>query len=202
MYKRGVIKDIFSQKLSLAPDMPKWENYKMSDLIKLQSGQDFSPSNYNEQGEGIPYITGASCIVNDNTVVSRWTKTPKCYAYKDDTLLVCKGSGTGTVVMLSQERVHIARQFMALQSYDMMTNEFCFYLTLYLSEKMKQAATGLIEGIDRNTVLSQNVLLPSITEQKKIVVFLLKLEKTLLVHEGIFKTLVSTKKGLLQQLFI
>ena len=54
---------------------------------------------------------------------------------------------------------------MALRPHGTMTKEFCFYLTLYLSEKMKQSATGLIEGMDRKTVLNQDVLLPSIPEQ-------------------------------------
>ena len=35
----------------------------MSELITLQSGQDFAPTDYNEQGKGVPYMTGASCIV-------------------------------------------------------------------------------------------------------------------------------------------
>lgn len=174
----------------------------MGDLITLQSGQDFAPSDYNDQGLGKPYMTGASCIVDGRTVVSRWTPVPRCIAYRGDTLLVCKGSGSGAVVMLSQDEVHIARQFMALRPREIMTKEFCFYLTLHLSEKIKQSATGLIEGIDRKTVLNQEVLLPSITEQAQITGFLLALEKTLLLHEGVLKKLVSMKLGLLQQLFI
>lgn len=67
---------------------------------------------------------------------------------------------------------------------------------------MKQSATGLIEGIDRKTVLNQDVLLPSILEQEKIVSFLSAIEKTLLAQERTLKNLVSTKKGLMQQLFI
>ena len=201
-YKRGAIKSLFTQEISLAGNMPKWEKHKMGDLITLQSGQDFAPSDYNDQGEGTPYMTGASCIVDGKTMVSRWTTVPRCFAYRGDTLLVCKGSGSGAVVMLSQDQVHIARQFMALRPHENMTKEFCFYLTLHLSEKMKQSATGLIEGIDRKTVLDQDVLLPSITEQEQIVEFLSAIEKTLLTHEGILKKLVSTRKGLMQQLFI
>ena len=201
-YKRGAIKSLFTQKISFAGIPAQWEKHKMGDLITLQSGQDFAPSDYNDQGEGIPYMTGASCIVDGRTVVSRWTPIPRCFAHSGDTLLVCKGSGSGAVVMLSQDEVHIARQFMALRPHENMTKEFCFYLTLHLSERMKQSATGLIEGIDRKTVLNQDVLLPSITEQKQITNFLLALEKSLLIHEGVLKKLVSTKKGLLQQLFI
>ena len=201
-YKRGAIKSLFTQETTLADNATKWERHKLSDLIILQSGQDFAPSDYNEHGEGIPYMTGASCIVDGKTVVSRWTTTPRCFAYYGDTLLVCKGSGSGAVVMLSQDKVHIARQFMALRPHEVMTKGFCFYLTLHLSEKMKQSATGLIEGIDRKTVLNQDVLLPSIMEQEQIVYFLSAIEKTLLTQDRILKSLVSIKRGLLQQLFI
>ena len=201
-YKRGAVKSLFTQEVSLAGNMPKWKKYKMSDLITLQSGQDFAPSDYNDQCEGIPYMTGASCIIDGRTVVSRWTAFPRCFAYRGDTLLVCKGSGSGAVVMLSQDKVHIARQFMALRPRELMKKEFCFYLTLHLSERMKQSATGLIEGIDRKTVLNQDALLPSVAEQERIVKFLTAIEKTLLTQEGVLKSLVSMRKGLMQQLFI
>ena len=201
-YKRGAIKSIFTQRVSFHAEKNKWESHKMSELITLQSGQDFAPTNYNEQGKGIPYMTGASCIVEGQTVVSRWTTVPRCFAYRGDTLLVCKGSGSGAVAFLSQDKVHIARQFMALRPHEGMTKEFCFYLTLHLSEKMKQSATGLIEGIDRKTVLNQRVFLPPIVEQERIVKFLSAIEKALITQEGVLKSLVSIKKGLMQQLFI
>ena len=201
-YKRGAIKSVFTQRVSFNTETNKWDSHKMSELITLQSGQDFAPTDYNEQGKGVPYMTGASCIVEGQTVVSRWTTVPRCFAYRGDTLLVCKGSGSGAVAFLSQDKVHIARQFMALRPHESMTKEFCFYLTLHLSEKMKQSATGLIEGIDRKTVLNQRVFLPPIVEQERIVKFLSEIEKALITQEGVLKCLVSIKKGLMQQLFI
>ena len=201
-YKRGAIKSLFTQEITIVKNNEKWKKHKLGELITLQSGQDFSPSDYNDYEEGIPYMTGASCIVNGKTVVSRWTPSPRCFAYCGDTLLVCKGSGSGAVVMLSQEKVHIARQFMAFHPHETMTKEFCFYLTLHLSEKIKQAATGLIEGIDRKTVLNQDVYLPSIAEQKQIVMVLLRIDKKLFAEEKCLEKLVSMKKGLMQHLFI
>ena len=201
-YKRGAIKSLLSQEVTLAPNTAKWEKHKLGELITLQSGQDFPPSGYNDDGDGIPYMTGASCIINGVTVVSRWTPSPRCLAYRGDTLLVCKGSGSGTVVMLSQEKVHIARQFMALHPHGAMTNEFCFYSTLHLSEKIKQAATGLIEGIDRKTVLNQDVYLPSIAVQKQIVMVLSHIDEMLFAQENYLEQLILAKKGLMQQLFI
>ena len=201
-YKRGALKAIFNQQASFMSESQKWDKYTMGELISLQSGQDFAPAEYNDQGLGIPYMTGASCIVNGETVVSRWTQTPRCYAYRGDTLLVCKGSGSGAVVKLSQEKVHIARQFMSLRPNEKMTSDFCYYLTVFLSDRIKQNATGLIEGIDRGTVLNQTVFLPPLHEQKKIASFFSKLDFTLSSQEILLDKIMSERTGLMQQLFI
>ena len=201
-YKRGALKAVFNQQASFVSESQKWDEYTMRDLISLQSGQDFAPAEYNDQGLGIPYMTGASCIVNGETVVSRWTQTPRCYAYRGDTLLVCKGSGSGAVVRLSQEKVHIARQFMSLRPNEKMTSDFCYYLTVFLSDKIKQNATGLIEGIDRGTVLNQTVFLPPLHEQKKIASYFSKLDFVLSSQEIMLDKIMSERTGLMQQLFI
>ncbi len=201
-YKRGVIKSLFERKRIISCKESQWKKCYMGDVITLQSGQDFVPSDYNDNGTGIPYMTGASCIVDDKTVVSRWTTKPRCMAYKDDTLLVCKGSGSGAVVKLTQKEAHIARQFMALQCNSAITKDFCFYLTLYLSNRIKQAATGLIEGIDRKTVLNQEIMLPSIDEQNKIANFLFNYDNIIYAHKTYLAYINEIKKHLLQQLFI
>ena len=201
-YKRGALKAVFTQQASFSAKPPKWDKYKMGDLISLQSGQDFAPAEYNDQEIGIPYMTGASCIVKGKTVVSRWTQTPRCYAYKGDTLLVCKGSGSGAVVRLTQEKAHIARQFMSLHANEKMASDFCYYLTVFLSDRIKRNATGLIEGIDRGTVLNQTVFLPPLHEQKKIARFFSKLDFTITAHENMLDTLINERTGLMQRLFI
>ena len=201
-YKRGALKAVFTQQVSFSAKPQKWDKYKMGDLISLQSGQDFAPAEYNDQEIGVPYMTGASCIVKGETVVSRWTQIPRCYAYKGDTLLVCKGSGSGAVVRLTQEKVHIARQFMSLRANEKMTSDFCYYLTGFLSDRIKRNATGLIEGIDRGTVLNQTVFLPPLHEQKKIARFFSKLDFTITAHENMLDTLINERTGLMQRLFI
>ena len=201
-YKRGALKAVFTQQVSFSAKPQKWDKYKMGDLISLQSGQDFAPAEYNDQEIGVPYMTGASCIVKGETVVSRWTQIPRCYAYKGDTLLVCKGSGSGAVVRLTQEKAHIARQFMSLRANEKMTSDFCYYLTGFLSDRIKRNATGLIEGIDRGTVLNQTVFLPPLHEQKNIARFFSKLDFTITAHENMLDTLINERTGLMQRLFI
>lgn len=59
-----------------------WEQRKYAEVIELLSGQDFNPEEYNEDGIGIPYLTGASCIENGCTTAVRWTEKPRCIVEK------------------------------------------------------------------------------------------------------------------------
>lgn len=69
-------------------EIPKgWEWSKLSNVIELLSGQDFIPEKYNSSNQGIPYITGASNIVNGNLVINRWTETPTVIGKLGDLLI-------------------------------------------------------------------------------------------------------------------
>ena len=57
-----------------------WEWVRISTIIELQSGQDLTPNKYNNYGEGLPYITGASNIENENVIINRWTKFGRAFA--------------------------------------------------------------------------------------------------------------------------
>lgn len=98
---------------------------------------------------------------------------------------------------LTQEKAHIARQFMSLRANEKMTSDFCYYLTGFLSDRIKRNATGLIEGIDRGTVLNQTVFLPPLHEQKKIARFFSKLDFTITAHENMLDTLINERTGLM-----
>ena len=55
-------------------DIPEsWEWVRLGSVIELQSGQDMTPDKYNSNGQGIPYITGASNIENGKLLINRWT---------------------------------------------------------------------------------------------------------------------------------
>ena len=207
-YKKGMLQKMFPKKGENVPEVRfpgftgDWEQRKYSDVIDLLSGQDFEPSGYNDEGNGIPYMTGASCIENGETVVNRWTETPKCLAYKGDVLLVCKGSGYGAIAKLAQEKAHIARQFMALKSKDVLDNTFNYYLAHSVVSDIKKDARGLIAGIARDAVLNEQIALPSKEEQKRIGEFLARLDNTITLHQRELDKWKELKNGLLQQMFI
>ncbi|MEA4955623.1 MAG: restriction endonuclease subunit S [Pseudoflavonifractor sp.] len=179
-----------------------WEQRKYSNVIDLLSGQDFVPSEYNDTGDGVPYMTGASCIEDGKTIANRWTRFPRCIATKGDVLLVCKGSGYGAIAVLEQEIAHIARQFMALKCRDNLDTTFNLYLVNSVIDDIKRDARGLIVGIARDAVLNEEIILPSLEEQKKIGDFFRVLDNTLDFHQRELEKLKKIKKSCLEKMFV
>lgn len=148
------------------PDTWKW--VKLGEVITLQSGQDLKRTEYNDSKEGIPYITGASNI-NDNgeIIINRWTDVPKAYANSGDLLLTCKGT-VGKMAFLEYDKVHIARQIMAIKTYYIDARYIKYFLETQILN-LKNKAKSMIPGIERNNVLNLLLPLPPLKEQYRIV---------------------------------
>ena len=146
-----------------------WEWVRLGSVIELQSGQDMTPDKYNDNGDGIPYITGASNIIDGTVVINRWTTCGKAFAHRGDILLTCKGT-VGTMAILQEETVHIARQIMAIRP---IGNLYVPYIQLVLEtmvENLKAAAKSMIPGISRNDVLTSLFPVPPLNEQHRIII--------------------------------
>ena len=150
-------------------DVPKgWEWARCANIIELYSGQDLAPDRYNENGEGIPYITGASNLENGKVIINRWTTTPTTHATVGDLLLTVKGSGVGKMAINNIADVHIARQIMALRCEFAINEYYLFVAISSLLQNITSQANGIIPGIRREIVLSTLIPVPSINEQSKI----------------------------------
>ncbi len=147
-----------------------WKWVRLGEIINLLSGRDFEPEEYNNKNLGVPYITGASNFGDNGIIINRWTQNPKCIAKKGDLLLVCKGSGYGTLAYADFEKAHIARQIMSITPVsDFIVLKYIEYILQSNFQFLKSKGKGLIPGIDRETVLTIPVGVPPLAEQKEIV---------------------------------
>ena len=158
---------------SLADEVPfdipdSWEWVRLGTVIELQSGQDMAPDKYNDCGKGIPYITGASNIENGIVLINRWTEYGRAFAYCGDILLTCKGT-VGTMAVLQEPQVHIARQIMAIRPISELYVPYIQLVLDTLVENLKAAAKSMIPGIAREDVLQSLFPVPPVSEQKRIV---------------------------------
>ncbi len=148
------------------PEGWAWCHY--SDIIELYSGQDLTSDRYNDIGDGIPYITGASNLEHGKVIINRWTTTPTTHATIDDLLLTVKGSGVGKMAFCNIDDAHIARQIMALRCTTAITPQYLHIAISAMLSDITAQANGIIPGIRRKIVLGAYLPLPPISEQNKI----------------------------------
>ena len=145
-----------------------WVFVRLKELWELVSGRDLSPSEYNADGDGIPYITGASNFANGNVELVRWTTSPQVITKSGDLLLTCKGT-IGEMAFNNFGDAHIARQVMAIRNTFALNHQYlALCITAYISA-IKNAAKGLIPGISREDILNLILPIPSLNYQIRVV---------------------------------
>lgn len=143
-----------------------WAKTFVRNIISLTSGTDLTPDEYSSDNIGVPYLTGASNISEDDSIIiNRYTNARYVNSHKDEILLTCKGT-IGKIAINDIGDIHIARQFMSIRSF--ILND---YMVIYLKTivaYLNSEAKSMIPGIDRNQILTKEIMLPPIQEQNRI----------------------------------
>lgn len=134
-----------------------WVFVRLKELWELISGRDLLSSEYNANGVGIPYITGASNFANGKVELVRWTTSPLVITKTGDLLLTCKGT-IGEMAFNNFGDAHIARQIMAIRNTFELNPEYLALCMNFHISAIKSAAKGHIPGISREDIL--NLILP------------------------------------------
>ncbi len=138
---------------------------RFKDVWGLLSGRDLAPGDYNDNEQGVPYITGASNFDNGKVEVTRWTHCPQVVTKTGDLLITCKGT-VGEMAFNTFGDSHIARQIMAVRNiYNLNIKYLSLCINFYI-EILKAAAKGLIPGISREDIL--NLILPFPSERYQL----------------------------------
>ena len=145
-----------------------WEFIRLKVIWELISGRDLSPSEYNAEGAGIPYITGASNFIDGTVELVRWTTSPQVITEAGDLLLTCKGT-IGEMAFNNFGHAHIARQIMAIRNTFGLNPEYLSLCMGFYINAIKNVAKGLIPGISREDILNLILPMPSLNYQTKVV---------------------------------
>lgn len=146
----------------------KWKRVRLGDVSKLISGRDLVPEQYNDQNNGIPYITGASNIDDGCVIINRWTTEPVVISNPDDILITCKGT-VGLTAFNNFGICHLARQIMAIRAdTNIVDKKYLKYAVDGSFLKLLRKARSMIPGVSREDILSLTLPLPPLDEQKRI----------------------------------
>lgn len=159
-----------------------------NNIAELISGRDLERSEFNNDKDGIPYITGASNVVNGHLIINRWTEYPKVVSNKGDILLSCKGT-IGELVINTIGQIHIARQFMAIRPKNDIDIKYLYYAMKSIVFQIIKMSHGVIPGISRKDIIGLSIPLPSLNEQHRIVA---KVEELFAALDKMRKCIVSS----------
>lgn len=181
----------------------EWQKVLLGEKVTLISGQDISKKYCNEFGKGIPYILGASNLINNTFIAERWIENTKVISNKNDILISVKGT-IGKVYLQSEKEINISRQIMAIRNNGDWNNKYLYYFILNEAKRLSNEGNGLIPGIPRSKVLEIKVELPTIREQNEIVQILDELlakeDKALNLSNHI-ELIANIKKAILAEAF-
>lgn len=148
------------------PDNWCWT--RLGKVIFLISGRDAKLSDCNNEGNGIPYILGASNIEDNNFIIERWIEVPQVVSLKYDVLISVKGT-IGKIYLQQEDEINISRQIMAIRPMQILNTNFVYWFMNYIIEDLRNLGNGLIPGISREDILTAKFPLPPLAEQQRIV---------------------------------
>ncbi|MEQ1831233.1 MAG: restriction endonuclease subunit S, partial [Pirellula sp.] len=146
-----------------------WAVVRLGSFIELISGQHLTPEEYNEAGEGHPYLTGPADFGERHPVATRWTHADRALARRDDILITVKGAGIGKSNLVATETAFISRQLMAVRPI-IVDRDFVHLALRSGYDQFQRQGVGIaIPGIGRDDILHFVVALPPLAEQRRIV---------------------------------
>ncbi|CAM2749958.1 MULTISPECIES: restriction endonuclease subunit S [Staphylococcus] len=214
--KKGYVQKIFSQELRFKDEngnnYPEWNEQKLEELGTFNSGVGF-PEKYQGGNLGIPFFkvsdmnlpTNKTLMNMANNYVTDQQINEKKWKVINDVPAVIFAK-VGAAIMLNRKRMVIEPFLMDnnTMSYSFSTHwdtNFgnIFFQTLNLP---KYAQVGALPSYNSKDIGIIAVNLPSLSEQKKIGSFFIKLDSFIEKQSAKVKRLKVRKKGFLQKMFV
>ena len=214
--KRGYMQKIFSQEIRFKDengnDYPDWKEQKLEELGRFNSGVGF-PEKYQGGNLGTPFfkvsdmnLPANKTLMNmaNNYVTDQQINEKKWKVINDVPAVIF--AKVGAAIMLNRKRIVIEPFLMDnnTMSYSFSTHwdtNFgnIFFQTLNLP---KYAQVGALPSYNSKDIGIIAVNLPSLSEQKKIGSFFIKLDSFIEKQSAKVKRLKVRKKGFLQKMFV
>lgn len=188
-YKKAMMQKIFSQKHRFkkedGSDYPKWEEKKIGNVLKIESGKDYKHLN---KGNIPVYGTGGLMLNVD--------------AYLYDGESVCIGrKGTINNPIFLEGKFWTVDTLFYTSSFKSILPIYFYYLSLEINWLMYNEGTTL-PSLSKRTIENIKINLPSLEEQTKIANFLSSLDTKISQNKKALEKTQKLKKALLQKMFV
>lgn len=206
-YKKGVMQQIFSQKLRFksddGSDFPDWEEKKLGEMAKIFSGGTPKSSKPEFYGGSIPFIRSGEINSTETELFitnKALEKSSAKMVEKGDLLLAIYGATSGEVgISKIDGAINQAILCIRWHGKNAFLGDWLKLNKETLTKKYLQGGQGNLSG---EIVKSYVIPVPTLEEQKKIVQFLTSLDSSIETLEKQINQTQTWKKGLLQKMFV
>ena len=177
----------------------EWECKEFSAIAKIEMGQSPNGKSYNTERIGIPLINGPTEFTERYPIKKQWTSLPTKVCNFGDILLCIRGSSTGRM-NIANDQYCIGRGVAAIRYKDKKSwPVFIEQLLVNITMRILKLTTGsTFPNIDKNTLSSIKVGVPSFPEQKKIAEILSAWDRAIEQVGRLIDAKQRLKKGLMQ----
>jgi len=150
----------------------KWIECSLNKVAQITMGQSPPGSTYNESGQGLPFFQGKAEFGDKYPFVKKWCSSPTRRAYKNDILLSVRAPVGPT--NLAPSECCIGRGLSAIRALKNILdqNYLWFFFKKYAAQISRQGLGSTFSAINRKEINRLKIPIPSLTEQRRIVVIL------------------------------
>lgn len=166
-----------------------WEEKTLGEICVIIAGQSPNSQFYNTEANGLPFYQGKKEFTNKYIgTPSVWTTETTKEALPGDILMSVRAP-VGPI-NYATERCCIGRGLASIRNGELISKDFLFYYLLSIQQKIGGHDGAVFNSISRNEISALKILLPSLSEQERIVA---KLDKS---FEAIDKVKANAEKNL------
>jgi type I restriction enzyme S subunit len=192
-YKRGVMQQIFSQKIRFKDEngntYPDWEEKKLGEIARVYQPLTISQSDLTKTGYP---VYGANGIIG---------KYDRFNHENEQIAVTCRGNTCG-VINYTQPKSWITGNAMVINTDDSSKADKKFMYYQLLSQNLNYLITGSGQPQITGDIKQHKIFVPFIKEQQKIANFLTALDDKITAEKSKLTAAKQFKKALLQRMFV
>jgi type I restriction enzyme, S subunit len=143
-----------------------WAQPTLDQFGHLYCGQSSSVAEVNQDGLGMPYVTGPEQWDGNQVIKNKWTEYPRRIVPEGCIFITVKGAGVGK--MFPGIHAAIGRDIYAFKPHSEMDFDFVFFAIKHSINAVVANAQGDIPGLSKSHILDHAVAIPGYDEQCRI----------------------------------
>ena len=195
-YKRGLLSQIFNQKLRFKDengnDYPAWKEKYIQDVCSITTGKGNTQDK--EENGAYPFYVRSPIVEKSNK-----------YIFDGEAVLtVGDGVGTGKVFHYVNGKFNFHQRVYKMSNFSNINGRyFYYYFSTHFYDRVKRmTAKTSVDSVRMDMIAKMPIFIPTNAEQDKIINLLTNVENIFLKNENQLLLLQEYKKGLLQKMFI